>query len=198
MFEFIIGDVVNIKNDFIIINNNGIGYKIFASTNTMSKIDLGANTKIFTQMHVRDDAILLFGFADEDEVDIFNNLLLVSKVGPKMALSILSTLSPNKLRRAILNNNISELCKSPGVGKKTAERIVVELKDRIEKNGNIELNSMDIDDYNTKNNSFDEVVQALTGLGYASYEVERVLRGIYSEEISLENMIKECLIRLSK
>lgn len=198
MFDFINGEIAKIGKDFMVIENNGIGYKVFTSSNTMTKLQLGTNITIHTQMHVRDDGIFLYGFSKEDEMDMFNDLLLVSKVGPKVALSILSTLSPNKLRLAILSNNIAELCKSPGVGKKTAERIVVELKDRIEQVDIEDLEEDEIADLNSTNNTYEEVVQALTSLGYGQYETEKVLSRMDIEDMSIEEIIRNSLKRLSK
>ena len=110
MFEFIIGEIVSIKNDYVVIQNNGIGYKVFTSSNTMSQLEIGKRKQlIYTQLHVRDDGLFLFGFSSEDEMEMFNLLLLVSKVGPKVAVGILSTLTPNQLRIAILKKNIDEI-----------------------------------------------------------------------------------------
>lgn len=195
LFEFIIGKVVSIKEDYVIVQNNGIGYRMYTSSNTISKLEIDKHDQLlYTQLHVREDGIFLFGFSNEDEMDMFNMLLLVSKIGPKIALGILSTLSPNKIRMAIINKEIDILCKAPGIGKKTAERMIVELKDRIDKNALFNDEEIIID----TNSDLDEGVEALISLGYSRYEAEGVVRQMDVENMSLESIIKEGLKKLSK
>lgn len=191
MFEFIIGDVVNIKEDYVVIQNNGIGYKVFTTKNSIVDIEIGKKDQLlYTQLHVREDGLFLYGFSTEEELDMFNMLLTVSKIGPKVASGILSGLSPKKLKQAIYSNDLTILCKAPGVGKKTAERMVLELKDKID--------ISNIDDLAEIFEPVDnEAVQALTSLGYTSYEVNKALNGLDSS-LSLEDLIKEGLKRLSK
>ncbi len=132
MFDFIIGDIVNIQEDYIVIQNNGIGYRVYTSINSMMNLEIGKKDQmLYTQLHVREDGLFIYGFTKEEEMDMFNLLLRVSKIGPKIALGVLSTLTPNQIRLAIHNKDHDTLCKAPGIGKKTSERIVVELKDRI-------------------------------------------------------------------
>lgn len=196
MIEFIIGKIINMKNDYVVIQNNGIGYKVFTSTYTMSKLEVGKNDQIlYTQLQVREDGMFLFGFSSEEEMDMFNLLLLVSKIGPKTAIGILSVLSPTTLKISILSNNIEKLCKSPGIGKKTAERIIVELKDRIDKNAIVESDEVEIIN---SNNELEECIEALISLGYSRYEIEKILRSIDTSGMSLEDIIKEGLKKLSK
>lgn len=184
------------KNDYVVIQNNGIGYKVFTSTYTMSKLEVGKNDQIlYTQLQVREDGMFLFGFSSEEEMDMFNLLLLVSKIGPKTAIGILSVLSPTTLKISILSNNIEKLCKSPGIGKKTAERIIVELKDRIDKNAIVESDEVEIIN---SNNELEEGIEALISLGYSRYEIEKILRSIDTSGMSLEDIIKEGLKKLSK
>lgn len=191
MFEFIIGDIVNIKEDYVVIQNNGIGYKVFTTKNSIMDIEIGKkNQLLYTQLHVREDGLFLYGFSTEEELDMFNMLLTVSKIGPKMASGILSGLSPKKLKQAIYSNDLTILCKAPGVGKKTAERMVLELKDKIE------ISSIE-DVTEIFERSDDEAVQALTSLGYSGYEVNKALSGL-DNSLSLEDIIKEGLRRLSK
>lgn len=195
MFEFIIGDIVNIKDDYLILQNNGIGYKIFTSTNTMSKVDIGKkNQMLYTQLHVREDGLFLFGFSSEEEMEMFKLLLLVTKVGPKVGIGVLSTLTPNMIKRAITTKDIDALCKAPGIGKKTAERIILELKDRIDKN--IEIIGDDVEENNLGNH--EEALQALMSLGYSRLEIEKVIRQIDTTNRDIEFIIKETLKRLSK
>ena len=191
MFEFIIGDIVSIKEDYVVIQNNGIGYKAYTTKNSVMDLEIGKKDQLlYTQLHVREDGLFLYGFSSEEELDMFNMLLLVTKIGPKLASGILSTISPKNLKNAIYTNNIEILCKSPGVGKKTAERMVLELKDKVD------ISSID-DIGNVIDLADDEALEALTSLGYSRYEVNRALSGI-DRNLSIEEIIKEGLKRLSK
>ena len=184
MFEFIIGDIVSIKEDYVVIQNNGIGYKVYTTKNSVMDLEIGKKDQLlYTQLHVREDGLFLYGFSSEEELDMFNMLLLVTKIGPKLASGILSTISPKNLKNAIYTNNIEILCKSPGVGKKTAERMVLELKDKVD------ISSID-DIGNVIDLADDEALEALTSLGYSRYEVNRALSGI-DRNLSIEEIIKE-------
>jgi Holliday junction DNA helicase RuvA len=195
MFDFIMGKIVSINNDYVIIQNNGIGYRVYTSANTIRKLTIGESEQVlYTQLHVREDGISLYGFATEEEMKMFNHLLLVSKIGPKSAIGILSNLTTGQLKLAIANKNVDELCKSPGIGKKTAERIIVELRDRIDINS---TETEQEDDLIIKND-YNEGIQALMSLGYTRYEVEKVLGTFNAEKMNLEEIIKEGLKRLSK
>lgn len=196
MFEFIIGKIVSIKNDFVVIQNNGIGYRVITSTHSMSKLELGGDNQIlYTQLSVREDGMSLYGFVSEDEMDMFNLLLLVSKIGPKIAVGILSAMTPNQLKKAILNRNVEELCKCPGIGKKTAERIIIELIDRVEKLGI----SKDEEVFQQRSdNEYSEGLEALMSLGYNRYEVENILKLMDIKNMKVEDIIKEGLKRLSR
>lgn len=191
MFEFIIGDIVNIREDYVVIQNNGIGYKVFTTMNTIFDLEMGKKDQLlYTHLNVREDGLFLYGFSTEEELDMFKMLLTVSKIGPKIASGILSGLSPKKLKMAIYSNDLTQLCKAPGIGKKTAERMVLELKDKID------VSSLD-DVEEIVEPVDDEAVQALVSLGYTRFEVNRALKGLDSK-LSIEDIIKEGLKRLSK
>lgn len=195
MFEFIIGDVVSIKDDYIVLQNGGIGYKIFTSINSMVQLQLGMkNAMIFTYLNVREDGIFLYGFTSEEENNMFKLLQMVSKIGPKIALGILSKLTPNQIKLAIATKNLDTLCKAPGIGKKTAERLVLELKDRIDNDFEIEEDSMD--EFNS--NDFNEAIDGLMSLGYTRLEIEKIIRTIDISKMSVEDIIREVLRKLSK
>lgn len=194
MFEYIIGDIVSLGADYIVMQNNNIGYKIFTSSNTISNLDLEKKDQVlYTQLQVREDGLFLFGFSTEEEMYMYKLLLLVSKIGPKIAIGILSTLSPNQIKLAIIKKDIDTLCKGPGVGKKTAERIILELKDRIDHNVTPEDDIINLTD-----NDYDEAVQALMSLGYTKFEVEKVVRKLDISGMDLEVIIREGLKKLSK
>lgn len=195
MFEYIIGDIVDVKEDYIVLQNGGIGYKIFTSIKSMMDLENDKKEKvIYTQLHVRDDGLFLYGFTTTEEMEIFNLLLKVSKIGPKIAMGALSTLTPNQIKISILNKDVETLNKCPGIGKKTAERIIVELKDRIDSNVELE-NLKEIKD---TSDNYEQAVEALISLGYKRYEVQKALNIIDNIDLNIEDMIREGLKKLSK
>lgn len=195
LFEFIIGDVVAIKDDYIVLQNNGIGYKIFTSINSMIKLDMGMkDTMIYTYLNVREDGILLYGFTTEEEINMFLLLQLVSKIGPKVALGILSTLTPNQINVAILRKDLETLCTAPGIGKKTAERLVLELKDRIKRDTMLESEVTD----KPESNGYHEAINGLMSLGYTRLEVEKIVGTLDISKMQIEDIIRESLKKLSK
>ena len=195
LFEFIIGDIVAINEDYIVLQNNGIGYKIFTSINSMVKLELGMkNSMIYTELSVRDDGVFLYGFISQEEMDMFKLLLMVSKIGPKIALGILSHLTTNQIKVAIMKKDLDTLCKAPGIGKKTAERLILELKDRIDKDFDIEE-----EDSNKLNlNGYNEAINGLMSLGYTRMEIEKITRTMDISNMDIEDIIREALKRLSK
>ena len=138
MYSYIKGIIEEINLDHIVIDNNGIGYKINASANTIMKVKIGHECKIYTKLIVKEDDMSLCGFYDKEELKMFELLTSISKIGPKVGLGILSFASPRQIGAYILSEDIVKLSKAPGVGKKTAERIVLELKDKVDKN-NVEF-----------------------------------------------------------
>lgn len=194
MIDFIIGDVVNMKDDYIIIQNNGIGYRINTSTTSMLDIEIGdKNIMMYTKLNVREDTMLLYGFITEEEMQTFELLLKVASIGPKSALNILSTISPSQIRLAIHTSDYDTLCKAPGVGKKTAQRMVLELKDKIG-----ELQEEDLVAGKKPNKNHDEAIEALMSLGYLRFEAEKAIRAIDENDKKVEELIKEALKILSK
>ncbi|HCO19378.1 Holliday junction branch migration protein RuvA [Gudongella oleilytica] len=194
MIDYIIGKVEHIGEDYLIVENNGIGYKINTSTNSI--LDSSRTTeaqKLHTNLIVREDGMFLFGFTTSEEMDAFKLLLTVSKVGPKVACGILSALNPGQLQRAILTKDLNALCKGQGVGRKTAERIVLELKDKIAYKAYDDLDIVEA----AFNSEYEEAVEALTSLGYSRYEVEKVLRTIETDDMIVEDIIKAGLRKLS-
>lgn len=195
LFEFIIGDIVEIKEDYIVLQNNNIGYKIFTSTNSMMNLEIGAKSAmIYTYLNVRDDGVFLYGFTSEEEMEMYKLLLLVSRVGPKVALGILSTFTSNQIKVAILSRDIETLCKAPGIGKKTAERILLELKDRIDKDEVVAEEGTDL----SISNNYHEAINGLMSLGYRRIEIEKIIRTIDTNNMDVEEIIRKTLQKLSK
>ena len=197
MYEYIKGKYMGINKDYIIIENNNIGYKIFTSGATMAEMP-GINDEVmlYLEQIVREDFIGLYGFKDREELEMFKLLLSISGVGAKAALSLLSISRINNLKYAIIMEDDKHLCRAPGIGKKTAGRIILELKDKIKKEdimSGVDIQEGFEDLQPTVNaNTVGEALGALLALGYSEKEAENTLKKVNKHE-SVENIIKECL-----
>jgi Holliday junction DNA helicase RuvA len=169
LYAYITGTIVEKNNEGIIIENNGIGYNIFMPK---SKIDIipdeGMEARIFTYTLVREDAFLLYGFAKREELNIFKKLISVSGIGPKGALSILSTLTVEELVIALANRDAAAISKAPGVGKKSAERLVIDLNDKVSKE-EIEVSIDGVDKpSDDMTSAMNEAIEAMLALGFSA------------------------------
>ena len=197
MYEYIKGKYMGINKDYIIIENNNIGYKIFTSGATMAEMP-GINDEVmlYLEQIVREDFIGLYGFKDREELEMFKLLLSISGVGAKAALSLLSISRINNLKYAIIMEDDKHLCRALGIGKKTAGRIILELKDKIKKEdimSGVDIQEGFEDLQPTVNaNTVGEALGALLALGYSEKEAESALKKVNRQE-SVENIIKECL-----
>ncbi|BCZ47130.1 Holliday junction ATP-dependent DNA helicase RuvA [Clostridium gelidum] len=193
MYEYIKGKYVGINKDYIILENNGIGYKIFTSGATMSQIPkAGDEIMLYLEQIVREDFIGLYGFDSKDELEMFKLLLTVGGVGPKAALSLLSISRVNNLKYAILTNDEKHICRGVGIGKKTAARIILELKDKLKPDELLD-NAQNIDNFGNENiMAVSEALSALIALGYSEKEADTVLKKADINE-SVENIIKNAL-----
>lgn len=196
MYDYIKGKVTYIDEHFFTMENSGIGYKVISSYLTISRLNLLEEYTIYTKLIVREDDMYLCGFENRDELNLFEKLTSVSKIGPKVALSILSFDSSEKIKQYIVNEDINTLAKIQGIGKKTAERLVLELKDKLEKEGFIGANLFNLDAI--KHDEYiREVKNALESLGYKKSEIDQIANQI--EDInSVEDGIKKALRILSK
>uniref|UniRef100_A0A7V2ZHI0 Holliday junction branch migration complex subunit RuvA n=1 Tax=Ignavibacterium album TaxID=591197 RepID=A0A7V2ZHI0_9BACT len=193
MIGFLRGKVVSAKPTQIILDVNGVGYLVNISISTFEKISDQNEISLFIHTHVREDALSLYGFYTEAEKEMFELLISISGIGPKVALSILSGITVDELQNAIQTENVSRLVSVPGVGRKTAERVVLELKSKV---GFIETTVSKGIDYTVKQ----EAVLALTTLGYNQKIAEKVVRDLLSENssITLEDLIRKSLSELNK
>ena len=182
------GTVEKIEDDLIIIESNNIGYGIFTSLNTIDSVGLKEEIKIHTHLYVREDKINLFGFLSEEELNMFESLIKISGVGPKAAIAILSISRVNILKREIANENINYLTKASGIGKKTAGKIVLELKDKMDV---VFDDSESVDIGNTPSGKFIE--DALVQLGFNKPEIRKALSKIKTEGKEENEIIKEAL-----
>ncbi len=195
MYRYIKGIIEEIGDSYVVIENNEIGYLINTSRNTINFIKKNSNEcKIYTHLNVREDDISLYGFISKEELDMFHLLLYVSKIGPKVALGILSAMVPANIKLAIVTNDVNALTKAPGIGKKTANRIILELKDKIDDNIDVVSSNME----NEIQNDSDEVIAALNTLGYSRNEVAEALSKIDTSGLKTEAIIKAALKQLAK
>lgn len=196
MYEYIKGKYIGINKDYVIVENNGIGYKIFTSGATMADMPkISEEVMLYLEQIVREDFIGLYGFKDREELDMFKMLLSINGVGSKAALSLLSISRINNLKYAIIMEDDKHLCRAPGIGKKTAGRIILELKDKIKKDDvceGVDIQEGFEDIAPTNSNVIGEALGALLALGYSEKEAEAALKKVNRQE-SLENIIKECL-----
>ena len=191
-----------------VIDVSGVGYEVFVTTDTLSQLpDLGEETFLYIHTHVREDAIVLYGFVDEDEKEMYLSLTTVSGIGPKLALAVLSGMRVADLCRAIVGRDIKQLTTLQGVGKKTAERICVELKDKVghlaesiavEQSGGIKVTAP-----GTSSAVYD-VISALSNLGYSDPICRQALASVKKRigddvfyELSVEDLLRECLRTLA-
>jgi len=187
----------------MIVETGGIGYEIFVSPTLLSSLPAMENlVKIYTFMSVKDDGISLFGFSSREELDIFHKLITVSGVGPKGALGILSQLMPREIVMAILSEDVKTLSTAPGVGKKTAQRLILDLKDKFKtKDGMMEgffEESRETVLGGISNEPKFESIDALTALGYSRSEAAKAVGDIYEDDLTTEELLKRALKRIAK
>lgn len=198
MLDFIKGNISEIYEGEIVLDNNDIGYLISISQLDISKLSLNEELKIYLRLILREDNISLYGFLNKDSRTLFDLLNTVSSVGPKLSMTILGALGSSQLRSAILSEDANILTKSPGVGKKTANRIILELKDKISKKTfteDLDLSVLDSNDTIDINN--DPALEALLSLGYNEYEAKIALRNVdQSQELS--EIIRQALKVMAK
>lgn len=202
MYSYIKGILVEITENNIVVENHGIGYEIFVPGQVLDYLpSIGEEVKIYTYHYVREDAILLYGFLTKEDVGIFKMLIGVSGIGPKGALAILSVLSTDDLRFAILSDDAKAIAKAPGVGAKTAQRVIIELKDKISLEDAFEqklANQAQITEKNLAVGVKNEAILALTSLGYSQSEALQVLSGIeIKEDSAVEDVLKEALKQMA-
>lgn len=195
MIGYIKGTVTSFFKDYCFLEANGIGYRIFISNIDRGQIHLDEEVCLFTHMAVREDAILLYGFLKQEEYDLFLVLISVSKVGPKVAMGILSSMTTEKFILAIRNKDVASLTKLPGIGKKTAERLIVELKDKTEEFDYIDTNS-GAPGYSAEsadNGIIGEATKFLQTLGYDSSEILPVLKDIAGSYHDVASLVSGAL-----
>lgn len=198
MFRYIKGEVAELFADRVVIENGGIGYDIMVSSITASTLRVGEYEKIYTKFIVKEDDISLIGFRSLSELTVFSHLISVSKVGPKLALAVLSAYTPEDVVRMIVISDALSLSKVSGLGKKTSERIILELKDKF-KESMFAVSSQDMPSADLPSNVGAEAVQGLMGLGFSKKESEDVVtKTVDRGFVELEDILKHALMLLQK
>lgn len=197
MISYIKG-ILELRGDgFVIVEAGGLGYQIFVSPTTLSKFPTtGEQIKVYTFMSVKEDGIALYGFANAQELEIFQRLLSVTGVGPKAALGFLSALSPQELILAVLSDDLKALCKAPGIGKKTAQRVILELKDKFQTADAIAMEMDTPTAQSEQNHAKLEAIEALAALGYSRSEAAKAVHAITDENLTTEEILKTALKKL--
>lgn len=194
MIGFIKGTIEDIEEDRAVVDCNGIGYNIFMSSSVLANISIGATVKIYTYLAVREDAMNLFGFLGKQDLDIFKKLITVSGIGPKGGLSIMSVMTADEVRMAIITGDHKAISKAPGVGAKTAMKVIVELKDKVNLE---EVSFVSGAAAPVESNLQKEAIMALVALGYSEHEsalaVKKVDGALYED---VETLIKEALRKM--
>lgn len=200
MFYYLNGTVAFMAPYLAVIDCGGVGYACRTTNTTQAQLKIGEKAKLYTYLHVREDAMELYGFATQEELNLFQLLLSVSGVGPKAALSILSASSPANLALSIITGDEKALTCAPGIGKKIAQRVILELKDKLAKGQTIAAG----ESYGgtgvtvIPENKPSEATAALAVLGYSQGEIGAALKGIDMDSLTLEQIIKEALKKMMK
>ena len=203
MYSYIKGELVEILEDSIVVENHGIGYNIRIPGSILDSLEgIGQQIKIYTYTYIREDAMLLYGFLTRDDLNVFKLLLGVSGIGPKGALAILSVMTPDDLRFAVLGEDDKTIAKAPGIGKKSAQRLIIELKDKMRLEEAFALKTEHEAIKQAENSPMhsvkNEAVQALVALGYSSAEAMKAVNGIaITEETTVEEVLKTALKQMA-
>lgn len=201
MFYYVSGTVAHVAPYLAVIDCGGVGYACHTTNVTLGTLKVGQAGRLYTHLNVREDAMELYGFATEEELNCFELLIGVSGVGPKAALSILSSTPPERLAMAIITGDEKTLTAAPGIGKKIAQRIILELKDKLAKG---QIGGVAGEAYGgtgvtvIPESKVSEASAALAVLGYSGSEIAMALKGIEMENLPLEQIIKQALKKMVK
>lgn len=197
MFYYVNGTVAETGPNLAVIDCGGVGYACATTNYTLSQLKKGERAKLYTYLHVREEIFELYGFSSQAELNSFKMLIGVSGVGPKAALAVLSSTSPQNLALSIVTGDEKALTAAPGIGKKIAQRIILELKDKlIKEQGGSEAGSGAAAAMPAQNNKAGEAAAALAVLGYGSQEIGLALKGIDMDALPLEEIIRQALKKM--
>ena len=195
MLAYIKGTLEMKLTDYVVIETGGLGYKVYMSTTGMEKLgNIGDKVKVYTYYRVREDDISIFGFNTNEELRMFELLLSVSGVGAKTALTMIAVTEPSEFAIAVISDDVSYLTRIPGIGAKSAQRIILELKDKMKKENAIsQIKDTKVKAAVVDNNKVEEAISALQVLGYNKKEIEKAFMKIDKKDLSTEEMIKKGL-----
>lgn len=198
LISYIKGKITYKTESFLVLECNGIGYKIYVSNTTISSLKEAEEIMIYTFMNVKEDNISLFGFLTQQEQDIFYQLIGVSGIGPKGALAFLSNMTPQEIILAILSEDVKILSKIPGIGKKTTQRLILELKDKVKMETVMQLEQPLEATKTIEKDEKWEAIEALTALGYSKQEAMQAVHTCYQEGLTVEEILKLSFKKLIK
>lgn len=197
MYAYIKGILTDVEAESVVVEAGGIGYNIYTTGQTFDYLpSIGEEVKLYTYLNVREDAMVLYGFLTKDDLRVFKLLIGVNGIGPKGALAILSVMTTDDLRFAVLGDDAKAIAKAPGVGAKTAQRLILEIKDKLSLEDAFEQKLAHVEEQakDTVKGTKNEAVQALVALGYSSSEALKALNGIeITEETDVEDILKAAL-----
>ena len=199
MIAYIKGTLERRAESYIIIETGGIGYQIFVSPATLAKLpQTGEMVKVFTYFSVKEDGVSLYGFASAEEQEMFHKLLTVSGVGPKGALGLLSQLTPQEIILAIISEDVKTLSKAPGVGRKTAQRVILEWKDKFKTEEALSMGQevQGIVEASVGGDAKFAAIDAMTALGYSRSEAAKAVNAVAAEGMSTEDILKAALKKM--
>jgi Holliday junction DNA helicase RuvA len=191
MYEYMIGSLEEQAMDYVVIDLNRMGYKIKVSTNTQNELPgLHSEVKLFLHQVIKEDEVALYGFATTDEREIFRTIIGISGIGPKAAMGLLSQFSRNELIGHIVSDDPKSIAKAPGIGLKTASRIILELKDRYKDVAMADLKSVDL---KGSDDTLTQAINGLMGLGFSAAESSQMVSGVYVPGSTIEDLIAGAL-----
>ena len=201
MFYYLSGTIAHIEPYLVVVDCGGVGYAVKTTSYTLANLKKGEKGKVFTHLNVREDAMELYGFGTQEELNLFQQRISVTGVGPKAAVSILSTNSPANLALSIITGDEKALTCAQGIGKKIAQRVILELKDKLAKGQTINAAGESYGGTGVTiipENKGSEAAAALAVLGYSQAEINAALKGIDMSELTLEQIIKQALKKMMK
>jgi len=202
MIGYIKGELTDITENYAVVEVAGIGYEVNLPSSTIMGLPaIGSSIKLYTYLHVREDAISLYGFRTKDDLEMFKLLITVNGIGPKGALAILSAMSADDIRFAVLADDVKTLAKAPGIGNKTASKLILELKDKLKLEDVFEQRLINQQNKSTAASALsekkEEAIQALTVLGYSASDALKIVNQIeITEDMTSEEILKLCLKRI--
>lgn len=198
MISYIKGYLSAIGEDYAVVDVQGIGYRLGVSSTTINRLpSIGNSVLLHSHMQVREDSIALFGFYETDEKELFEKLISINGIGPKAALAILSIHTVNDLKFAILAEDAKAISRAPGVGAKTAQRVIMELKDKVSLAEAFEQRSQEVTNHTATTEASRDVIEGLTALGYSSFEAMKALKSVENaQDMNTEQLLKAALRQL--